>query len=181
MACVTVITPTVPGREGLLEECEASVAAQTVPADHLVAVDDAREGPAAVRNRLAALAEADWLLPLDDDDLLDPDALEVLLAQTGGADIIYPWCRVEGSDWVPNRWFDTADLVEAHEGERLNYIPVTALIRRSLWAELGGMRSVEFEDYDLWTRAVEAGARFRCVPEVLWTYRVGEWQHRNPS
>jgi hypothetical protein len=51
-------------------------------------------------------------------------------------------------------------------------------VRVSLWRELGGYRDVHNEDHDLWVRALDAGARFRCIPEVTWTYRLGDWPHR---
>jgi hypothetical protein len=128
-------------------------------------VDEKREGPSEIRNRLAASSNADWLLPLDDDDLLDPDFLEVLLPFLEDADIVYPWCRVEGSDFVCNRLYRPDKLFH------FNFIPVAALVRRELWVELGGMRKVEQEDYDLWRRAMGLGARIVCCPEILWTYR----------
>jgi glycosyltransferase involved in cell wall biosynthesis len=162
-----VLTPSLPVRERLLEECRTSVAAQTVPAAHLVGVDEKREGPAEIRNRLAASSPADWFLPLDDDDLIDPDFLEVLSPFLGGADVVYGWCRVEGKDdWTPNRLFRPDPLLS------YNFIPVTALVRAELWREVGGMRSEPVEDWRFWQRCLGAGARFRCVEEVLWTYRI---------
>jgi hypothetical protein len=36
--------------------------------------------------------------------------------------------------------------------------------------------------WDLWVRALDAGARFKCVPAVTWTYRMNaEWEHRLPA
>lgn len=163
---VAVITATIPGRESLLAECRASVAAQTIPVQHLVGVDRDREGPHRTRNRLAAQADADWLLPLDDDDLLDPDCAQLLQSSAAGADVVYPWCRVENSDWCPNRLFNPEALLH------FNFIPVTALIRREAFEKVGGFRPVQVEDWDLWRRLLSEGARFRCVPEVLWTYRI---------
>jgi glycosyltransferase involved in cell wall biosynthesis len=176
MSEFAVLTPTLPERALLLEECRASVAAQTVPCEHLVGVDAARVGPGAVRNRLAEGTDADWLLPLDDDDLLDLDYLETLLPHLTDADVIYPWCRVEGKDdWTPNRLFRADPLLT------FNYIPVTALIRRDLWAEVGGWRNEPVEDFRFWQRCLGVGARFKCVDEVLWSYRIGvgsrnEWK-----
>ncbi len=66
---IAVLTATLPSRSQLLNECHASVLAQTVPVQHLVWIDHDREGPAAIRNRLAKETGADWLLALDDDDL----------------------------------------------------------------------------------------------------------------
>lgn len=157
------------------------MAAQTAPVDHLVGVDDDREGPTVIRNRLAGSTDADWLLCLDDDDLLDPTFVEVLAPHLAAADVVYPWCRVEDDlgHWSPNRLYRPEPLVG--EGQRpYNYIPVTALIRRSLWEQVGGMPNVAHaEDFLFWRRCIGAGARFRCVPEVLWTYRRGLSGSRN--
>jgi len=165
---VAVLTPTLGERESLLEECKASVRAQTVPVQHLIAVDEDREGPSVIRNRLAEQTDAEWLLPLDDDDLLDPEAVHLLLSAAGGSDVVYPWCRVTGSSWSPNRLF-TAKTLESH-----NYIPVTALIRRSLWEKVKWRVAPHSEDWIFWRDCVKAGAKFTCIPEVLWTYRIGE-------
>jgi glycosyltransferase involved in cell wall biosynthesis len=164
---VAVLTPSLPERRSLLEQCRASVAAQTFAVTHLVGVDEAREGPSVIRNRLAAASNTDWLLPLDDDDLIDPDCVETLLAHADGADVVYPWCRVEGSTWSPNRLFRAKTLAKH------NYIPVTALVSRDLWETVGGWRvAPHSEDWLFWRDCVAAGARFVCVPEILWTYRI---------
>lgn len=163
---VTVITPSLPGREELLKECAASVQAQTVMVKHRVQVDTAQQGPQLTRNALAEKVTTEWLLPLDDDDLLDPNCVETLLAHSEGADIIYPFCRMQGrTDWCPNRLFHPKRLF------RMSFIPVTALIKTDLFRMLNGYRLVQLEDWDLYQRAYLHGARFRCVPEVLWTYR----------
>jgi GT2 family glycosyltransferase len=167
---VAVLTATQPHRQSLLDEASASVAAQTVSVTHLVGVDESREGPSAIRNRLAAASDADWFLPLDDDDLLDPDCVEVLLRASADADVVYPWCRVEDHSpklepWTPNRLFRPEILLGG------NFIPVTALVRAELWREVGGMPDGKYEDWAFWRRLLAEGARFRCVPEVVWTYR----------
>lgn len=162
-----------------MREAWASVEAQTVPVEHLVALDADREGPSRVRNWLANQSDSEWLLPLDDDDLLDPGCVRVLLQASHGADVVYPWCRVEDHDaglepWTPNRLYSADALM------RFNFIPVTALIRRDLWHEVGGMPVLPHaEDWAFWKRCLAAGAVFQCVPEVLWTYRRGLAGSRN--
>lgn len=164
-----------PERESLLRECCESVCAQ-VHTDyvHLVGTDHDGEGPAAVRNRLARDAsEASFLVPLDDDDLVDPNFLSTLASHLEGADVIYSWCRVEDfvpglPAWTPNRLFRAEALL------RFNFIPVTACISRDLWDAVGGMdEGVQVEDWLFWKKCLAEGARFRLVPEVLWTYRRG--------
>lgn len=175
---IAVLTATLPERSSLLDECRASVAAQSFECEHLVGVDETREGPAATRNRLAAASDADWFLPLDDDDLLDPDCVERLAEASHGADVVYPWCRVQDAPglepWCPNRRFNADTLL------LYNYIPVAALIRAELWRDLGGMpEGVQVEDWRMWRRCLAAGARFRSLDEVLWTYRRGLAGSRN--
>jgi glycosyltransferase involved in cell wall biosynthesis len=163
---VTIITPSLPGREHLLSEATTSVSTQTAEVVHLVHLDEQRAGPQFVRNALVRRAGTDWVLPLDDDDVLDSECVQILLDNSEGADIVYSFCRMDGrDDWCPNRLFNSRTLM------RRNFIPVTALIRKDLWDLLGGQRKVPMEDHDFYKRAWLHGARFKCVPEVLWSYR----------
>src|SRR5438552_3212618 len=109
---VSVITPSLPERSGMLEKCRESVENQTVPVEHIIVIDERHEGPQPTRNRAARQAKGEWLLPLHDDDTLDPDCIEVLLDHAGAAEIIYPWCRMSGrtDTWVPNRLFNAKTL-----------------------------------------------------------------------
>jgi len=162
---VSVITPSIPGRERFLDECKRSVAAQapsTVYAwEHLVWLDEERKGCSATVNRLASMAGGEWLLPIADDDLLLPGCLDSLLIAAGEADIVYSPPLVTGNEdrW----WFFQAPPC----------IPSTALIRATLWRDLGGYDETlrHEEDRDLWTKALAAGARFERVDSPTWIYR----------
>ena len=171
IADVTVITPSIPGRGGMRAVAIASVEQQIIkPRAHLIGIDIARKGSARMRNHLAGAADTTWLAPLDDDDVLQPNHLQVLLSGKDNADVVYSYCHVDGRDWTPNRLFDEAALRES------NYIPITTLIRRTLWEELDGWHDSArvpngWEDHDFWVRALNAGATFHCVPAVTWTYR----------
>lgn len=171
MSPVTVVTPTLPHRAPMLAEAIQSVAAQTVPpAAHLIDVDLHRAGIPDMVNRLVDRVETEWFLLLCDDDLLYPHHLETLAAYCAAADVVYSYCDVSGRSWNPNRGFVAEDLIHG------NYIPSNALVRTALWRALGGYRRTDrFEDWDFWVRAVEAGARFTCVPEATWLYRFGDW------
>lgn len=170
---VSAITAAIPSRLDRLAEAAESVRAQTVPVDeHLIGIDYARRGTARVVTQLALAARNEWVATLEDDDLWLPNHVAVLRQgvweHEDHVDILYPYCRVEGRDWSPNAPFDPERL------KRENYIPATALIRRSLIADLGGWREgVQhgWEDWDFWLRALAAGARFACVPVVTWIYR----------
>lgn len=179
MERIAILTPTLPERSPLLDECVASVRAQTVTVDHLVGVDRDREGPSVIRNRLAESSDADWFLPLDDDDLLDPDCVERAQCFSADADVVIPWCRVEDHDprlepWSPNRLFRPESML------LYNHVPVSALVRAELWRDVGGMPVMGHgEDWAFWKRCLAEGARFRVVPEVLWSYRRGLSGSRN--
>lgn len=153
----------------MLAEAAASVAAQTMkPAAHLITIDYARTGPWAIHNAHAEQAQTEWLAWLDDDDILLPRHIESLLAAAGSdVDLIYPWCEVQGrADFYPNSPFDAAAL------RRQNYIPITTMVRRSVFLEVGGFPNGGAEsDYALLLRLLDHGARFVCVPTVTWVYR----------
>jgi hypothetical protein len=50
-------------------------------------------------------------------------------------------------------------------------LPMTCLIRRALWNDLGGYDNITHADSDLWYRAVRGGAQVVYVPEPLFHYR----------
>jgi GT2 family glycosyltransferase len=51
----------------------------------------------------------------------------------------------------------------------------TVVFRRSLVLQVGGYRPFfHMEDYDLWVRLIQSGARLANVPDVLVNYRVSE-------
>jgi glycosyltransferase involved in cell wall biosynthesis len=163
---ITVVTPTIPGREHLLAECEASVVAAGF--SHLVERDDRREGPAVVRNRLIARVRTPWVLCLDDDDLLHPAYWRVVQRNLAGADVVYTAWELQGADDPqPKPGPFDAELLQ-----RQNFIPVTACVRTSALRAVGGFPTgVPLEDHELWKALAAAGYRFRFVPVVAWTYR----------
>lgn len=160
---MSVLTPSIPPRASLLEECRRSVEAQTeADWEHLVEIDTHREGCSKVMNRLAAKARGVWVLPLADDDLILPGALRNLLAHSYESDIIYAPPLMWGWD----SW---------HFFQEPPNIPSFALIKRSLWEQLGGYDEsvIREEDRGLWTRALEAGATFQKVDTApIWVYRI---------
>ena len=162
MSFVSIITATIPGRERLLHECRASVSSQTVNCwEHIVELDEDGEGCSVAVNRAVARARGEWLFLIADDDLMLPGCLEHLLAASADADVVYSPPLVTGNE---DRWW----FFQAPPA-----IPATALIRRSLWDQLGGYdeSALREEDRKLWVKAVEVGARFVRVDQPCWVYR----------
>lgn len=170
---VAVITAAIPPRLSTwLPDCIESVRSQTRPVDqHLVGIDYEAVGAATTRNRLLDGAATEWVVALDDDDVLYPEFVEECLAASAEADVVAPWCDTIGErndhHYLHNaRTFDPV-LLDAD-----NYIPSTALIRRSVLVDAGGWPDDPREDWALWRRLADLDARFCLLPQELWAYRL---------
>jgi glycosyltransferase involved in cell wall biosynthesis len=175
MPHVDVVTPSLSARASLLAECRESVRRQThKDLNHRIGIDYDGIGPGFVRNRLVNESAADWIVFLDDDDLLDDRYVEWLLKiAEAGADIVYAPCRYPpGAPWRPPIGrFDPDRLRSA------NYIPVTVLMRRELFQKVRGFQvTAPYEDWRLWLellrRGPELNVRWGYFPHVCWTYRL---------
>jgi hypothetical protein len=173
MAYVDVITPSIPSRAALLKEAEESVSRQTYrDVAHRIALDEMLIGPGFLRNELVCTSDAEWLVFLDDDDLLDPHFIEWHLetAKSTKTDVVYAPCRYPpGAPWRPPvSRFDAARLRSS------NYIPVTVLIRLSLFKKVGGFHfTAPYEDWRLWLALLDSGVKeFGYFPHICWTYRL---------
>lgn len=177
MASIDVITPCSPKHLGLLPEAIVSVAGQTLkPRQHLIGIDHESIGPGFLRNQLAESSKAEWLAFLDADDILYPKHLELLWneANARGADIVYSPCNYPPGN--EEYRFPIGEFSEVRL-RLYNYIPVTVLMRESLFRRVGGFPvTAPYEDWGLWLRCVGEGAKFGVVPETTWLYRL----HGNP-
>lgn len=192
---VTLLTPSLPGREEMLAETVRSVQAQTVPVEHLWAVDVDRLGPAPVRNKLLADVATELVGFVDDDDVLDPQHVELCVAALGesGACVAYPWFRFNH----PRGWWPLGEFLEIQraDGSKVHafgqpfdpaalahnsFIPVTVIARTDCLRKVGGFPTPgtpewpheSTEEWGLWQRLVADGHSFVHVPTVTWEYRV---------
>lgn len=174
---ITVCIPSIPPRARSLARAVKSVNEQTYPAVAIeVAVDHDREGAAVTRNRALFAARTKWVAFLDDDDVMYPQHLEILVAHQieTNADVVWPWFTVVGG----------GDPFPMHYGRQWNpdmphSFPITALCRRILAVKVGGFPVADSvsarcagEDFSFWCLMSQAGAKFAHVKKRTW-----QWNH----
>jgi glycosyltransferase involved in cell wall biosynthesis len=174
---ITVVIPTIDGREEQLGRACDSVRTQTLRASVVqVERDRHRLGAAAARNRALEDVDTEWVAFLDDDDEFKPNHLKACarLAALSGADLVYPWFDTDddpiGMFGVP---FSATFL------RQRNYIPVTVLARTDLVRRVGGFQDHPdingdpCEDWGLWLALLDAGATFVHLPQRTWIWHLG--------
>jgi succinoglycan biosynthesis protein ExoU len=150
---------------------------------------DRNLGPAAARNAAIARGDSPWIALLDADDHLAPDRIAAMLALADDADLIAddPLMRDDGApDATAVRL-----LGPRHDGQVVGLaafvsgnIPTAGAERRELGLIKPLMRRAFLtdhdlhydtqlrlgEDYDLYARALAAGARLRLLPPLGYHY-----------
>lgn len=201
-ASIAVIVPAYQA-EGFLERALDSVLAQSDPGWTLVIVDDgstddtlglarryaardpariqvltqANAGPGAARNRGMAAAAGEYVLFLDADDALMPEALAILRADLGArgpADLLFGGhavVRLDGSRKIHRpdaRWgTPQADFRRFLRGEGVGPTHGAVLMRRALALRLGYPESIRNnEDVVLFAQMLALG-RTRALPDLL--------------
>lgn len=163
---LTVITVYADYHETVMARAAASVAAQTIPVDHLVYKDVYRDGPAVGRNRLAREASTPFITFLDADDWLMPEfAARMLLTWQPGHYVYCDWQR-DGVPYALPEEFPQINSYQIHTN--------TCVIHRETFLALGGYReNIDFEDTDFYFRAMARGVcGIRC-PHALLHYSAG--------
>ena len=197
----TVVIP-LHNYENFVGEALDSVAAQTIADLHLVVVDDGstdgsldaalswlqanhqrfgrvalarcvqNSGLALTRNIGFSIAETQFILPLDADNILLPCCVESCLDEIrcSAAAYVFPQIQRFGDDevvigqvpYAPRRFMSG------------NFVDAMALVRKATWAQVRGYDHIKFgyEDYDFWAKCAEAGLWGVAKPEILARYRV---------
>lgn len=213
---VTIITRTYREREFWLKECMASVINQTYPNIQHVIVEDGGEtmsalvaeakeaykgfynvefagfdkkGRSYTGNQGLEIAKGEYCLFLDDDDLVFPDHVEVLMNEIIASPELG---AVYSLAWDVHTSVDkttTPASYSEHQFKTLplfyqefclktllnhNYIPIQAILfRKSLYVENGGFDESmdQLEDWNLWTKYA-LRSKFKFVPKTTSLFRT---------
>lgn len=143
---------------------------------------ETNRGLPATRNTAVGLARAPWIVLLDSDDLWQPDHLATLIrtaAAHPAAELIHAGSVLFDSD--SGRELEIrapSEAVRAHFPASLfagDYIiqPSSVMLKRSLWARVGGFNPAfrYVEDREMWLRCARAGAAFAFTGGNTCRYR----------
>jgi glycosyltransferase involved in cell wall biosynthesis len=174
----------------------ASVLAALAERDRRVeVVSGPGEGIARALNRGLARCDAEWVARMDADDVAHPARLalqrEVLaadpgLAAAGSRVALFPPAVVRAGMARYVAWLNglvTPALVHRDLLVEAPLVHPAATVRREALAAVGGWRDGPFpEDYDLWLRLAERGARLTNLPRTLlrWRESAGRLTRTDP-
>jgi GT2 family glycosyltransferase len=188
IADLTIITPSIPGREHLLSECIQSVQNQTLrPWAHLIRVQSPLSERldvahiAAQQQALLPAVETGWLSCLGDDDLYLPNHVDTVAEHFDRADVVYTLDEQRHLPSTDVNGWSNDEILELLG--RMNFLNGSSAMRTELVREVGGWgvpdangvfeSGATWEDWDLNIRMARAGARFLFVPVTTWVYRLG--------
>lgn len=191
---VSVVIPTIPGRERFLARAIRSVQQQDwPPVEWIVEPDPDRTGAAATRNRALERVNGEVVAWLDDDDYLLPWHLKVctrVLRADPSVGLVYPRPVIDpaldptattyrgeirspwGIRWCPE--------LAAHIRNHGSFIPMTHLVRTDLVRGIGGFPDgrtlpdgrYQGEDERYLIALMDAGVRFEHVDRKTWVWTV---------
>ncbi len=150
-------------------------------ADLITEPDPDHTGSAATRNRALERVQTEWLLPLDSDDVLMPNATQLLCEaqERSGGDVI------SGSAWIP-QVAGHGEVIGPEEGvvptdqvKARSWLNCSALMRTEDVRAVGGWEfrwdahaGLMLDDYGLFYKLASLGKTFIRIPETVIIWNV---------
>jgi len=189
---VSVVIPTISGREQLLAEAVASVEAQTLrPGPQIIHVvkDVGHRGAGVARDAGLRKVDTKWVAFLDDDDVMYPEHLAVLMDAAWDADYVFAWYDViDRAGRIQPTWDPLPHFGHPFDPQVPTQTTITVMVRTELAQEVGFLDTPEDglvdgqragEDWRFTLGCVAAGARFLHVPRRTWAWR--HWGAGSPG
>lgn len=151
--------------DGSMDDLDRVMAHTTAPHQYIT---QSNQGAGVARNRGAQAARGEYLLFLDADAVLVPEAVQKMLAalQTHPeASYAYPAHIFGPKTFRSFAW-------SAERLRQMNYIHTTALIRREHFPGFDPLIT-RFQDWDMWLTMLQAGRRGIHIPEILFRVAGG--------
>lgn len=190
---MAVVIPSIPSRGELLARAISSVENQKIPPWIKISIvthlDTEQSGAWNARNAAIDLAIEEnpkWILFLDDDDELCPNAVHVLvtLANQFNVDIAWGWFDViGGTDPFPNNKGRQFDIEDPH------IVPIVYLAKASILfkchAEMNGafkpnneiiLGEWQQQDLPIFRQMIASGAKSKAISEKVWI-----WHHHGKN
>jgi glycosyltransferase involved in cell wall biosynthesis len=133
-------------------------------------------GLSSARNAGITIAQGEFVLPLDADDKIATNYIELALSSFQEDDSLkVVYCKVEKFGEEKGLWqlppFSLFDLA------RFNMIFCSAVYRRADWELVGGYdinMIYGLEDWEFWIAILKNGGGVKCLEEVGFYYRIRE-------
>lgn len=154
MTLVSILTPTISGRERFFDRCSRSVQAQTYENVEHVIERTEDIGPMPAYQLCLDRAQGEYVMTLGDDDWIAPHAIETLVPYLKYHDLVF------GRTVISSPGNDR--FVSGH----------SAMWRKSLTDKFGGydLRFKHAGDTELYGRLIDKGASFTYCPEPLYFF-----------
>lgn len=138
-------------------------------------ISQVNKGLASARNTIIMNMTGDYLLPLDADDVLLPNAIEKIQEKIDetNADIIAPSFKTFGTT-NQEVIIGPANVFDFLEANRIGYF---SAIRKTKLLEIGGYSprmTWGYEDYHMWINLLNRGAKLVTMKDILVMYRTKE-------
>ena len=143
------------------------------------------------RNMGILASQGQYILPLDADDRLAPEALQMMVDTLEKdrsinivSGILYLFRDGDWDNYASNGWPNNADYELQITG--YNRLPYASMFRKKVWEQVGGYRRrirIGIEDGDFWTRALSYGHKAIILekPTLLYTLRENSLRNANPD